>query len=201
MTHRLLPVWTPLYHFSELRCLPFEIFHTWPFSLILNECGSDDSELIWLLELQQQRTKQMFNLPPGAFNLSQMLRIFFPGKLNVLIDFAALLQRSMQRFAVTGPHIKLLEAYVWKLHKSRKHDNNNKTEVKYSHTWKALITFSDYLNSTFSSISTTRVLLSMVTLTPQKISVWSYCAVCKVHKRSTAESLWVLLSPTQKFNV
>lgn len=130
---------------SKPRRLPAEIFHTWSFSLILNECGSDDSELIWLLELQKQRTKRMFNLSPGTFNLSQMLRVFFPGKLNVPTGSAALLQRSMQRFAVTGPYTKAFDAHVRKLCKSRKHDdnNNNKTEVKYSRIWKAPITFFD----------------------------------------------------------
>lgn len=103
---------------SKPRRLPAEIFHTWSFSLILNECRSDDSELIWLLELQQQRTKQMFNLSPGTFNLSQMLRVFFPGKLNVLIGSAALLQRSVQRFAATGPYTKTFDAHVRISHKN-----------------------------------------------------------------------------------
>lgn len=79
----------PSITFSKPRRLPAEIFHTWSFSLILNECGSDDSELIWLLELQKQRTKRMFNLSPGTLNLSQMLMVFFPGKLNVLRGSAA----------------------------------------------------------------------------------------------------------------
>lgn len=84
------------------RRLPAKIFHTWFFSLILNECGSDDSELIWLLELQKQRTKWMFNLSPGTFNLSQMLRVFFPGKLNVLTGSAALHTPLQRGLAGTG---------------------------------------------------------------------------------------------------
>lgn len=82
----------------------------------------------------------MFNLSPGTFNLSQRLRIFFPGKLNVLIGSAKLLQRRLQRFVLTGPYTKVFDAHVRKLCKSRKYDdddddddNSIKTEVKYSH--------------------------------------------------------------------
>lgn len=35
----------------------------------------------------------MFNLSPGTFNLSQILRVLFPGKVNVLIGSATLPQR------------------------------------------------------------------------------------------------------------
>lgn len=90
------------------RRLPAKIFHTWFFSLILNECGSDDSELIWLLELQKQRTKRMFNLSPGTFNLSQMPRVFFPGKLNVLTGSAVLHTPLQRGLAGTGLYNTLM---------------------------------------------------------------------------------------------
>lgn len=77
----------------------------------------------------------MFNLPPGTFNLSQMPRVLFPGKLNVLIGSATLLQRSLLRFVLTGLYTKVFDAYVRKLCKNRKYndgdddDNSIKTEV------------------------------------------------------------------------
>lgn len=61
----------------------------------------------------------MFNLSPGTFNLSQMLRVLFAGKLNALIGSATLLQRRMQRFVLTGLYTKVFDAHVTKLCKSR----------------------------------------------------------------------------------
>lgn len=99
----------------------------------------------------------MFNLSPGTFNLSQMLRVLFSGKLNVLIGTATLLQRRLQRFVLTGPYTKVFDAHVRKLCKSRKYNDNDddnksiKTEV-LSYLKSPNYVF-HYLNSTSSCIS------------------------------------------------
>lgn len=87
-----------------------------------------------------------------------MLRVLFPGKLNVLIGSAALLQRRLQRFVFTGPYVEVFDAHIRKLCKSRKYDddddyNSIKTEVcTYLKSPNYIF---HHLNSTSSCVSAT----------------------------------------------
>lgn len=104
----------------------------------------------------------MFNLSPGTLNLSQMLRVLFLGKLNVLTGSATLLQRRLHRFVLTGPYTKVFDAHVRKLCKRKYTDDDNdddddnksiKTEV-FPYL-KSLNYVFHHLNSNSSCISTT----------------------------------------------
>lgn len=168
MTRRLPPVRTPPPPLAQSQgALPAEIFHTWSFSLILNECGSDDSELIWLLELQKQRTKRMFNLSPGTFNLSQMLRVFSLGSLMCLQALQHCYRGARRDLPPLGHTPKCLmrmsESYIKAENMTiriitTKHQSSTHTFGKLQ------LRFLINVNSTSSRVSTTQVLYSAVTL-------------------------------------